>query len=54
MHGEQEAKLVLEDDFSYDHAQEESVEQSMHMEVEEPCPGLGNLTRKHVSFTPIV
>lgn len=51
MHGEQEAKLVLEDGFSYDHVQEESVEQTMRMEVEEPCQNLGSLTRKHASFT---
>lgn len=41
MHGEQEAKLILEDGFSYDHVQEESVEQKSSMAVEEPCQQLG-------------
>lgn len=37
IHGEQEAKLVLEDGFSYDYVEEEAVEQSSKMEVEETC-----------------
>ena len=35
MHGEQEAKLILEDGFTYDHVQEEVIEQSSSMTVEE-------------------
>lgn len=35
VHGEQEAKLLLEDGFSLDSVQEEIVEQRQHMEVEE-------------------
>ena len=35
MHGEQEAKLILEDGFTYDHVQDEVVEQSTAMTVEE-------------------
>ena len=35
MHGEQEAKLILEDGFTYEHVQDEVVEQSSSMTVEE-------------------
>lgn len=35
MHGEQEAKLILEDGFTYDHVQDEVVEQSSSMTVED-------------------
>lgn len=35
VHGEQEAKLLLEEGFSLDFVQEEIVEQHQHMEVEE-------------------
>lgn len=38
IHGEQEAKLLLEDGFSLDQEQSESIEQSQNMEVEVACP----------------
>ena len=35
VHGEQEAKLILEDGFSYEHLEGERVDQTGRMEVEE-------------------
>ena len=35
MHGEQEAKLILDDEFHHDQQQSEHVEQTSRMDVEE-------------------
>ena len=37
IHGEQEAKLVLEDGFSFNTVEGETTQQSSRLEVEEPC-----------------
>lgn len=37
MHGEQEAKLILDDEFHHDQQQSEHVEQTSRMDVEELC-----------------
>ena len=41
VHGEQEAKLVLEDGFSFNTVEGETTQQSTRLEVEEPCLQLG-------------
>ena len=41
IHGEQEAKLVLEDGFSFNTVEGETTAQSSTLQVEEPCLHVG-------------